>query len=627
MAKLKHNYWTILTEKYQTPVFYTREDGLIYWQDRLLRTFLFYAVCIGLVVLVTSIWPLIKSGIWDLVIIDIIFYTLGLFLVLARSLSYKIRTITSISVIYIFGLALLFKSGPNAVSLIWLFCVPMLSALFLDIKLAYTGLLINTLSFATYGIFAFLIPEYWYYNYPTGIKVQEWIAISFNFMLLDFAITYAIMFIIKNLKQTLVEEEKTKADLQENQTRLIKANERVLEETNKKLKAQKDQLESEEKYKLLVNQMNEGVLILDQELNITYINPVISRLTGYNEVELLKQSGLSFINLDKYPEIGEFVSSISKNVSGSIEVYVQHKQGKEIPLLASASPILKEGNIGGYIVMLADISRLKKFELELKDYQERLEEKIELRTQELEAAKHQAELANQAKSEFLANISHELRTPMHHILNYSKFGITKTGQISAEKIIHYFSQIRKTGSRLMVLLNDLLDLSKLEAGMMDYNFQSANMIDLVRDTMTEFTSNLAEKRINLLIEETDINTIVQCDPYKIEQVTRNLITNAINFTSDGGTIEITFSSNHEKITSTNKLLLTSVSDTGIGIPENELELVFDKFSQSSKTDDGSGGTGLGLSICQQIIHDHGGKIWAEENPGGRTILNFTLTLA
>ena len=120
---------------------------------------------------------------------------------------------------------------------------------------------------------------------------------------------------------------------------------------------------------------------------------------------------------------------------------------------------------------------------------------VEERTADYKRAKEQAERANQTKTDFLANISHELRTPMHHILAFSKNGINKLGKVKEEKLLKYFSNINKSGERLMILLNNLLDLSKLESGRMDFDMKKTNLVSLIENLITEFSSSTNEKSI------------------------------------------------------------------------------------------------------------------------------------
>ena len=254
-----------------------------------------------------------------------------------------------------------------------------------------------------------------------------------------------------------------------------------------------------------------------------------------------------------------------------------------------------------------------------------LEKKVEERTRELKQAKEEADSANRAKSEFLANISHELRNPMHHILSFSKKGREKFDKIDNEKKRHYFSQIRTSADRLMILLNDLLDLSKLEAGKMEYNFTLSDLKAIIREVITEMKPTLDGKQITLNHLENEIDTSLVCDSYKIDQVIRNLLHNAIRYSSPDSVITIRIDETVLNETDRSRpALQVSVIDQGVGIPENELDTIFEKFVQSSKTKTGAGGTGLGLAICREVIKAHNGQILAEANPEGGAIFRFSL---
>ncbi len=255
-----------------------------------------------------------------------------------------------------------------------------------------------------------------------------------------------------------------------------------------------------------------------------------------------------------------------------------------------------------------------------------IEQSLKMAKEEAEIAREEAEFANQAKSVFLANMSHELRNPMHQIISYSKFGDEKYYSITEEKRLHYFRQIRKSSGRLMVLLNNLLDLSKLESGRMDFQMKEHNLLDIINEAITEIKPSLDEKRLEIGLENKKAADLVYCDAYKTGQVIRNLLSNTIKFSSENQKIQINLiDSTLERDGQTVPAVMVSVIDEGLGVPEHELEQVFDKFNQSSRTrTTKSGGTGLGLAICREIVQAHRGKIWAENNQKGGATFSFML---
>ena len=245
----------------------------------------------------------------------------------------------------------------------------------------------------------------------------------------------------------------------------------------------------------------------------------------------------------------------------------------------------------------------------------------------LEKALTEAKLANKAKDEFLANISHELRTPMLGILGFAELGVSKVDDVDRSKLLKYFSRIHTSGSRLLLLLNNLLDLSKLEANQVEFNIQKNNIKEVLNNALSELIPLINSKSLDIKITDDSQQLIAEFDKQKVHQVVYNLLSNAIKFSPDNSTISIVFQ--NETIQSgplSLPAIKLTIADQGIGIPENELISIFEKFSQSSRTKTGAGGTGLGLSICYDICLYHQGKLWAENNPSPEKGARLTFVL-
>lgn len=266
-----------------------------------------------------------------------------------------------------------------------------------------------------------------------------------------------------------------------------------------------------------------------------------------------------------------------------------------------------------------NITERKRLELELREERRMLEQRVTERTRNLEQAREEAERANMTKNTFLANISHEMRTPMHGIIGFSEMG-QKLDASAPHEVVHtYFSAINQSAARLLSLLNDLLDMSKLESGMMSFDPEVLDPVALVRSHVAELEALARQKEIELKVIAVRPLPDLFADSIRIGQVIRNLLANSIRYSPEKDVIRIEITAVSGTLLerpAEEQVLRILVIDHGCGVPADELESIFDKFVQSTRTRSGAGGTGLGLSICRDIVNHHQGRIRAFNNADG-----------
>jgi PAS domain S-box-containing protein len=377
------------------------------------------------------------------------------------------------------------------------------------------------------------------------------------------------------------------------------------------------------------------IATFDAEGYILYLNPAGRDLLGYPQDKDLHNISLSGLIPPSATDriLNEAIPTAFMHKSWSGDTAIITVEGEEIPvnqiITAHKGP---KGMVEFYSTSLRDISDRIRIEEELRQHRDHLQELVEEQTVHLMAAKEDADRANQAKSTFLANMSHELRTPVHAIVSFSDLGMGRTtaDDPATVKLHRYFENVHAAANRLLLLLNDLLDLSKLEAGRMNFQMEPCDLRTILQEALTEVAPLMEAKQLHLDLALPPNPPQANCDPLRIGQVVRNLLGNAIKFSPAGGTLTASlqegFLPGGRRAGDPVEIpaYRFTLADEGPGIPPEELESVFDPFVQSSKTQSGAGGTGLGLPISREIMAGHRGRIWAENREGKGARFTFLL---
>lgn len=361
--------------------------------------------------------------------------------------------------------------------------------------------------------------------------------------------------------------------------------------------------ESQQKYKEITGNVPTGILSYDKDGNITFVNPEAVQILGSPSAKATME-----INLFTFPPLVEFgVSALCKEciekaalVSG--EKQYTTKWGKTIVLRILATPIKDDnGEVLSAITILEDFTERKALENELR------------------IAKEQAELSNRAKSQFLANMSHEIRTPMNGIIGMAEL-LKYANPTSEQKDI--INMIISSSNLLLQIINDILDLSRIDAGKIELYPERVNIADLVKEK-TNITYEWARnKALEFEVSISDnVPREILADKTRLLQVLNNLIGNAIKFTGKG---KIKFSVSRVKNIADKVELMFSIADTGIGIKEEDIPRLFNYFTQlDSSVTKRFQGTGLGLAISKNLVQLMGGRISVESEYGKGSTFYFT----
>jgi PAS domain S-box-containing protein len=366
--------------------------------------------------------------------------------------------------------------------------------------------------------------------------------------------------------------------------------------------------EAEELYQTLATSSPIGIYIV-QDRAFQFVSPQFQKLLGYSEEELLGMDSLIPVHPEDREMVREHAIRMLKGKYPSPYAYrYVSKDGQTKWVMETVASIQYHGRratLGNFL----DITKRKQ-----------MEEEIQKKNAQLETQNRELEKASRAKSEFLARMSHELRTPLNVIIGFAELMLDRVpGEINEEQR-QCLDDISTSGQHLLGLINDVLDLSKVEAGKMELRLTNIVLAEVVESLTSAMAPVLAQRNQSLDVDLEPGLPPVHADEGKLKEVFFNLISNSAKFTPDGGELKI------EAFRKGNWCQV-SVSDNGIGIKKEDQEQLFEPFYQANNSVVGERkGTGLGLALVKQIVEMHGGRIWVESEFGKGSHFTFTLPL-
>lgn len=371
---------------------------------------------------------------------------------------------------------------------------------------------------------------------------------------------------------------------------------------------------AERRFRELIENAPDAILQVDSTGAIVIANRTAETIFGYSRAELV--SG----NVDMLvPEASRrghaehrqvfAAAGITRPMGQGLDLYARRKDGTELPVEISLSPVTGESGTN-VIAVIRDVTERRLAEQQIRSLQQSY-------MVELEARQKEADRLNLLKSEFMASVSHELRTPLHTIIGFADL-LSEEGEGSLNETQRRFlHHIQADSEHLLGLINDVLDLSRIEAGGLNLHTEGLSLQNVVSEAVEAIRPAAIGKSVTVHIDQvSDISILA--DPLRLRQVLYNLLSNSVKFTEPGGDVAVSGELEGEFVRIT-------VADTGVGIPEQECRRIFDKFYQVGYTTVGvRQGTGLGLTISKQLVEMQGGKIWVDSQPGEGSRFHFTL---
>ncbi|MCP4601120.1 MAG: response regulator [Proteobacteria bacterium] len=378
-------------------------------------------------------------------------------------------------------------------------------------------------------------------------------------------------------------------------------------------------LENEKaKLEQLIESVQVGIAVSDEDHRVEYINPEFSKMFQYNVDEARGKMIDDLIALPHSVEESDITHSIDEGIIIRFEGLRRKKDGSTIYVLGTGSPIIVNEKKIGHYAFYTDISKQKEAEQDLL----KSNKKLEIETLRATTMAKEAEAANKAKSLFLANMSHEIRTPMNGVIGIVQLLLDTE---LSNKQMKYANIIKASGETLLGLINDILDYSKIQAGLLEFEKSPFNLKETINDVCDILSPIVKGKGIELKIDyKNNVTESYLGDKYRLGQIVRNIVGNAVKFTNRGY-VNITVDTETESDNVVDCIIY--VKDTGIGIPEDKIDYIFSDFAQADASyTKRFGGTGLGLAISKNLANRMSGDIYVDSNIGEGSTFTIKIKL-
>jgi len=447
-----------------------------------------------------------------------------------------------------------------------------------------------------------------------------------------------------DLKKTISDLDNTRAELESNRKELEKrvlkrtselteSNKKLINEINERKKAEKVIIASHERFLTVLNSIEADIYVSDMGTHeILFMNEHMCKSFGKNAIGEICWE----VFQNKSKPCDHCTNSKLLNPSGLPSgIHTRESQNSLTRKWYSNydRAILWGNNRYVRLQIAVDITENRKAQKALRVAYDEMELRVKERTVELEIATSHAESANRAKSEFLANMSHELRTPLNHIIGFTELVLDKSFGDLNETQAEYLGDVRDSSFHLLSLINDILDLSKVESGKLELHTSHIKLPELIENSHTMIKEKALKHGIAVTIHLNGIPETIVADERILKQIMYNLLSNSVKFTPDGGEVTVTARSCQiENASSANSnsdnspYVEISVADNGIGLTPEDLDRIFNPFEQAETSSNKRfQGTGLGLSLTKNMIELHSGKIWVESDGEGKgSVFRFTI---